>query len=456
MNNRKWMILVLGILVAIAIWFAIATEDKKTGATEMGASADYDIEFELDSEDVFHVATKIRVTNDSDEAFEDIGFYFVPNALNPEETADFYQDSAESEIEAVSGWGVDMPYSLKNNELLVELHSPLQPGESETIDISYSLKLPKGSLRLSQDERNFHLAQWYPMLAQYDGGWNIQDFDLTGESYHTGFGSFTVSYSLPQEFLVASSAEDGVVQASSSGTVQGDRIKDFYMALLNPAQWLHETVQADGTDIRLFMPLDQELLDKSAEIAQSAFAFFEETIGDNPFPEIDIIGNYGNMEYPNIVEVGADQDSIDTVLVHEIAHQWFYYIVGNDPFEDAWLDESITEFAASLFLTDYYGDEAYGFNSAEMALLSEEPEKYTNLPLDEYSDYRYVSTVYGEAPLRLRDFFAERGGQDEALAFLAAYYEEFQFKFLNTEDFKAFFEEYFEGDQKEFLDSWLK
>ena len=456
MNNRKWMILVLAILVAIAIWFAISTQDKKTGATEMGASADYDIEFELDSEDVFHVATKIRVTNDSDEAFEDIGFYFVPNALNPEETADFYQDSAESEIEAVSGWGVEMPYSLKNNELLVELHSPLQSGESETIDISYSLKLPKGALRLSQDERNFHLAQWYPMLAQYDGGWDIQDFDLTGESYHTGFGSFTVSYSLPQEFLVASSAEDGVVQASSSGTVQGDRIKDFYMALLNPAQWLHETVQADGTDIRLFMPLDQELLDKSAEIAQSAFAFFEETIGDNPFPEIDIIGNYGNMEYPNIVEVGADQDSIDTVLVHEIAHQWFYYIVGNDPFEDAWLDESITEFAASLFLTDYYGDEAYGFNSAEMALLSEEPEKYTNLPLNEYSDYRYVSTVYGEAPLRLRDFFAERGGQEEALAFLSAYYTEFQFKFLNTEDFKVFFEDYFEGEQSEFLDDWLK
>ena len=162
------------------------------------------------------------------------------------------------------------------------------------------------------------------------------------------------------------------------------------------------------------------------------------------------------MEYPNIVEVGADEASIDTVLVHEIAHQWFYYIVGNDPFEDAWLDESITEFASSMFLTDYYGDEAYGYSSAEMAMLSTNPEKYTNLPLDEYTDSRYVSTIYGEAPLRLRDFFAERGGQEEALAFLAAYYAEFQFGFLNTEDFKVFFEDYFEGDQSEFLENWLK
>lgn len=458
MTRRIWTVLALALifLAAIAIWIAIAAQEKKAGATEMGASAVYDIELELDNEDVFHISAKIEVANDSDVAFEDIGFYFVPNALNPEETDDFYQESAESEIEAVSSSGADTPYSLENNELLVELQNPLQPGESEMIEISYSLQLPEGGLRLSQEDRNFYLAQWYPMLAQYDEGWDIQDFDLTGESYHTGFGEFTVSYSLPQEFFVASSADDGIVQASSSGMVRGERIKDFYMALLNPAQWLHETVQVEGTEIRLFMPLDQELLESSTEVAQAAFAFFEESIGDNPFPELDIIGNDGYMEYPNIVEVGADEASIDTVLVHEIAHQWFYYIVGNDPFEDAWLDESITEFASALFLADYYGDESYGYNSAEMAMLSEKPERYTNLPLDEYSDPRYVSTVYGEAPLILRNFFAERGGQEEALAFLSAYYTEFQFRFLNTEDFKVFFEDYFEGDQSEFLDSWLK
>ena len=456
MNRRRWIVLGLALIAALVIWIVLATQDDKDGVTEMGASAVYDIELELDSEDVFHIAAKIDVTNDSDVPFEDIGFYFVPNALNPEETDDFYQESAESEIEAVSDGDANLPYSLENNELLVELQSPLQPGESEKIEISYSLQLPKGGLRLSQDERNFYLAQWYPMLAQYDGGWDIQDFDLTGESYHTGFGEYTVAYDLPQEYFVATSAEDGAVQPSSSGTVQGEQIKDFYLALLNPAQWLHDTVQTGSTEMRLFMPLDQEVLESSAKVAQAAFAFFEKSIGDNPFPELDIIGNDGYMEYPNIIEVGADLDSIDSVLVHEIAHQWFYFIVGNDPFEDPWLDESITEFAAALFLVEYYGDEAYAFNSAEMAMLSARPEKYTNLPLDEYSDPRYVSTVYGEAPLILRNFFADRGGQEEALAFLSAYYTEFQFRFLNTEDFKVFFEDYFEGDQSEFLDSWLK
>lgn len=455
-TKKRMLIFVAVLLLIAAIWIFNTGQSHKRNATEMGASAVYDINLELDSKDIFHITAHINVTNDSEMPFQDIGFYFVPNALNQEETADFFQDSAEAVIQKVSGREGTLPYSLENNKLLVELEKPLQSGSSEEIEIVYSLKLPENGLRLSQVERNFYLAQWYPMLAQYDKGWNIQDFDLTGESYHTGFGEFSVRYTLPREFLVASSAEDGEVLPASSGTMQGAQIKDFYLALLNPDQWLHKTVEVDDTKLRLFMPLDQELLDESGDVAQAAFSFFKEEIGDNPFLELDMIGNDGFMEYPNIIEVGSEQHLIDTVLVHEIAHQWFYFIVGNNPFEDAWLDESITEFASAVFLTDYYGDDSYGFHSAEMAMQFEKPEKYTNLPLDEYSDARYVSTVYGEAPIRLRDFFAERGGQAEALAFLSAYYQEFQFEFLNTEDFKVFFEDYFEGDQSGFLDDWLK
>lgn len=456
LNKKIWILLVAVLLLAAAIWKVNATLNTKNNATDMGASAVYDLNVELDNEDVFHITANIDVTNESGEAFQDIGFYFVPNALNPEDTENFFQESADATIERISGTNGDMPYRLENNELLVELENTLAPGSSETIDIAYSLKLPANGMRLSQVEQNFYLAQWYPMLAQYDNGWDIEDFDLTGESYHTGFGTYTVAYTLPQQFLVASSAEDGDVKPTSSGIVQGDQIKDFYLALLNPDQWLDQTVEAGDTSLRLFMPLDQELLDESADVAQAAFEFFEKEIGDNPFSELDIIGNDGFMEYPNIIEVGSQRGLIDTVLVHEVAHQWFYFIVGNDPFEDAWLDESITEFASALFLTDYYGDESYAYKSAEMAKQFEKPEKYTNLALNKFSDARYLSTVYGEAPLRLRDFFAERGGQEEALAFLAAYYEEFEFEFLNTKQFKQFFEAYFEGDQSEFLDEWLK
>lgn len=457
-SNRIWIFIAAAVLalIAFASWFLYFKENNTGNSTAMGASASYDIELTLDEGDEFGIKAVVEVKNESQESFEDIGFYFVPNALNPDEIPDLPQEAAQTAIEAVTVDGEEAQYDLDNNELLVELSEPLTVGGTVKIEVDYSLRLPEDGMRLSQDGNNFFLAQWYPMLAQYDRGWDIEPFDMTGESYHTGFGDFKVVYELPQEYYIASSAPDGEVEPLSSGTVEGERIKDFYIAFMDPEEWIHETVAVEGADLRLFMPDDPELLDESAVMAEAAYTFFENEIGDNPFPELDIIGNDGYMEYPNVIEVATSWEALDSVLVHEIAHQWFYYIVGNDPFEEPWVDESITEFAASLFLSDYYGDETYGFSSAEQAANSFRQEKYANLPLDEFEDPQYVSTVYGQAPLMLRNFFEERGGQSEALEFLSAYYAEYQFDYVNTEKFKQFFETYFDGDQSEFLESWLK
>jgi hypothetical protein len=422
----------------------------------MGASAVYKLDLQLDEQNWFHISAEIDVLNKSEEAFEELGFYLVPNAINPKEIPELEQPAADIAIESVKWKNGELPYSLNNNELLVQLESALEPGATEKITIDYTLKLPENGMRLSQDGDNYFLAQWYPMLAQYDGGWDIQDFDMTGESYHTGFGDFEVSYTLPKEYLVASSAAEGNTQPVSSGTVKAERVKDFYLAFLNTEQWLHESVEVNDTVLRLFMPMDQEFLDENAEMAKAAYAYFEEQIGGNPYPELDIIANDGYMEYPNVIEVASTRDALDEVLVHEIAHQWFYFIVGNDPYEDAWLDESITEFAASLFLSDYYQDEEYGFSSAQMSADAYRKANYANLPLDEFSEGEYVSTVYGEAPLLLRDFFNERGGQEEALEFLSAYYKEFQFEYVNTPAFKEFFTDYYGEEHSGFLDNWIK
>ncbi|MBZ5201106.1 M1 family metallopeptidase [Planomicrobium chinense] len=458
--NKKmiWVaVAAVAILVAAAIiYFSLRETSNEKGSTEMGASADYKLDVQMDDQNRFRISADINVLNESNEAFEDLGFYLIPNAINPDDMAELAQASAEIAVESVKRGDEELSYSLENNKLLVELEAGLEPESTEEISVAYTLKLPENGMRLSQDGDNYFLAQWYPMLAQYDKGWDIQDFDMNGESYHSGFGDFEVSYTLLNEYLVASSATEGSIQPSSSGTVKGERIKDFYLAFLNTEEWLSESVEVNETVLRLFMPRDQEFMDENIVKAKAAYAFFEERIGDNPFPELDIIANDGYMEYPNVIEVASTWDALDEVLVHEIGHQWFYYIVGNDPYEDAWLDESITEFATSIFLSDYYQDEDYGFRSAQMAADAYRQEKYANLPLSEYNEGEYVSTVYGEAPLVLRNFFEERGGSDEALEFLAAYYEEYQFKYVNTPTFKDFFTSYYGEEHREFLDSWLQ
>src|SRR5690606_28640947 len=230
----------------------------------------------------------------------------------------------------------------------------LEPDSAATVAVEYSMILPEGGMRLSQVDDNYYLAHWYPMLGIYKDGWDIIDYDSKGESYDTDYGDYTVSYELPKEYLVASSGEDGPIEATQNGLVKGQNIKDFYLAIMDPDEWETETVQANDTKLRVFTPVSANMLEETSELAAEAYVYFEENIGDKSYGELDIIGNDGYMEYPNIIEVAADEESQESVLVHEIAHQWFYYLVTNDPYQEAWLDEGLTEFASSLFISERY------------------------------------------------------------------------------------------------------
>lgn len=449
------------VFIAVTIYFVIQlyseepNEQARTSSIP-SSSTSYDINLNMTESRVFQVSADILITNDSEENWADIAFHFVPNAMNPESTAGYSGDSAGVEMKSITSGEDELFYELEDGGLFIELESDLTPGEQQTVTIEYTLAVPEDGMRLAQVEKNFYLAHWYPMLAEYDDGWQVNDYDPKGESYETGYGDYTFTYQLPDDYLIATSAPDGPAEASSSGTLTGEAIKDFYAAFLDPADWQFAERKSGKTELRVFVPAESEILEETAELSVDAFAYFEENIGDYPFAELDLIANDGYMEYPNIVEVPMDEELLDSILVHEITHQWFYYLVGNDPYENAWLDESLTEFSTGLFLSDYYGDEDNGFQNAKAYEESYETETYADLTLDEFDTSAYYATVYGKVPLLLKDFFDERGGNEEALEFLADYYEEFQFQRVTKQQFRDFFEDSFEGDQQEFLNSWLQ
>ncbi|RLQ89889.1 M1 family metallopeptidase [Planomicrobium sp. Y74] len=460
MKKKGWVaagvIALISTVVLMIAFFSGEPEMQVSDGKPEGTNANYDLNLEMDEEGLFTVSSVIEVTNDSDDAWEEVGFYLVPNAMNAVETHSYRDLQAEIELFDVLVDGEPADFTLDNNELMLQLPAELETGGAVEVTVDYSLKVPEDGMRLAQVDNNFYLAHWYPMLAVYDNGWDIEDYDPKGESYDTGYGNYTVSYQLPEEYLVASSADDGELEAAASGELEGDNYKDFYIAFMNPEEWQTGTVQTGDTDLRVFMPADVDLLEETVALAKETYSYFEKEIGDNPFSELDIIANDGYMEYPNVIEVATEREAMEPILIHEIAHQWFYFLATNNPFEDAWLDESVAEFATALFISERNGDTDSGFRDASLSQASHPPEKYVNLPLDEFEEAAYYSTVYGKGPLMLKEFFDANGGREKALEFLSDYYAAFQFKTVDSEDFRTFFEDYFDGDQSEFLDSWIE
>jgi hypothetical protein len=96
------------------------------------------------------------------------------------------------------------------------------------------------------------------------------------------------------------------------------------------------------------------------------------------------------------------------VLVHEVAHMWFYGMVGNSQFRDPWLDEAFATWAEAV-------PDPPPARAVESALDQERAVGGSMADFD--ADGPYVSTVYGKGGAALLAARDAAGAQafDEAI-----------------------------------------
>jgi len=87
-----------------------------------------------------------------------------------------------------------------------------------------------------------------------------------------------------------------------------------------------------------------------AAAAKAALPMFETRLGPYPYPVLEVVqsaGGYG-MEGPGVawIPTGVAAANLTYLVTHEIAHQWFYGIVGNDQARDPFADEAAADFVA--------------------------------------------------------------------------------------------------------------
>ena len=179
---------------------------------------------------------------------------------------------------------------------------------------------------------------------------------------------------------------------------------------------------------------------------------------------------YGGMEYPNLVFIS---DSIDEpqeyqkVIVHEIAHQWWYSVVGNDEINEAWLDESLAEYSTALF---FGANSKYGLTYEEFTqnafssyllyvdvieTIRGEVNTKMNLAVFEYqNDYEYSYMVYVKGVIMF-DSLKSAVGEKQVLSGLKKYYQNNKFKIASKIDFYDAFKSACHEDLETFFEGYL-
>jgi len=187
---------------------------------------------------------------------------------------------------------------------------------------------------------------------------------------------------------------------------------------------------------------------------------FGEAFGKYPYPDVNIFETAlfaGGMEYSGLVMIGSDlqyysddYSVVKEVTAHELGHQWFYGIIGTDPYNEPWLDESFASFTEIVYadvigddylssMFDSYGpDSYYGENSTPI-----------NRAYDEFvSDYQYYESAYttGQAMLY---YLREAMGDEVFYHMMRTYVSRHAFGIVTEDDFLNVIYEYCGADNAE-------
>ena len=286
--------------------------------------------------------------------------------------------------------------------LQIALPTPLAQGQSATIGFDLGITVPSGADRFGYDGAFSMIGNALPVLAVKDGsGWHLDPYTNNGESFYSLAADFKVTLDHPTTLLVPATGAS-VDTAGSSGrtvtTATASKVRDFAWAA-GPFSKISGTSTA-GTPINVYSVsgISSANAQSMLTTAKTAVDAHAARFGAYPYGELDaVIDNnfwFGGMEYPGFV---LDLVST-TALTHEIGHQWFYGIVGDDEYNSPWLDEAFTDYATDLALSKT------GTSCWSSVSWASTAENITNSMAywDAHSS-RYSTVVYGYGKCALHD-----------------------------------------------------
>ncbi|HVD70105.1 MAG TPA: M1 family aminopeptidase, partial [Actinomycetota bacterium] len=243
--------------------------------------------------------------------------------------------------------------ALACTEIEVTLDSPLAQGERTTLSMDLEIDVPARNDRFGYHNGLALMGTALPTLEVHDDqGWHHDPFIDLGESFYSIVGRYRVTLNTPEALDTPTS---GVV-ASSTTPVPGRRETTYVAKDVRDFAWaagrLRRVVGSAG-DTRVVVSYQDDAISASEartalRNAERSLDTFSSSFGTFPYREMDVVlagfATFGGMEYPTIIFTNPDRFTVS----HELAHQYWYGIVGDNEFAEPWLDESFATWSQYL------------------------------------------------------------------------------------------------------------
>lgn len=369
-----------------------------------------------DSSNIITGTEQLTYTNNSPDTLYFLFFNMYQNAFQPGSYLDNLQKNNREkvrygkyeqmqlgiEVRNIRDGGDSLSTELDNTILKVFLKKPILPGASRTLQMDFTTFYESGSTRRRMKSykawqfKHFNGCQWYPKICVYDAksGWNTDQH--LGREFYGDYGTFDVDLTFPNDYIVEATGvlqnENEVLPAelkkklniynfkdkkwdSKPDTVvprikgetktwkyHAENLHDFAFTA-DPTYRIHDTIvypgRKNGEGVRCVAIVQEPHAAKwqnAVEYLAQIIHVFSRDFGVYEYPKIVVADAADGMEYPMLTLDGGKDPDYRGLLVHEVGHNWFYGLIGNNETYRAFLDEGFTQFLTAWGLEAIDGD----------------------------------------------------------------------------------------------------
>ncbi|MEC7618141.1 MAG: M1 family metallopeptidase, partial [Bacteroidota bacterium] len=292
---------------------------------------------------------------------------------------------------------------------ILSLNNSLKKGDSIEITTPFRVKIPSGRFsRLGHIGQSYQITQWFPKPAVYDAdGWHPLPYLNQGEFY-SEFGKYDVSITLPDNYVIMATGDlqnTEEIKFLNKKAIETEKLiaenklpitdtlgkKDMSFPKSNTHYKTVRFIQNDVHDFAwfadkryhvlkgevklpssgrtvetwaLFTNNEAKLWSSAIEYLNDATYYFSKWVGEYPYNHVTAVDGTisagGGMEYPNITVIGSSGNKygLETVIIHEVGHNWYYGILGSNERDHAWMDEGLNTYIEIRYFEEKYGNQS--------------------------------------------------------------------------------------------------
>lgn len=336
-------------------------------------------------------------------------------------------------------------YNLSGQTLRLTLPQTLSAGSATTITLNFRLNIPQKSSNdvFGHDFNQINLVDWYPFVVPYRGGWVLHDPMPWGE--HLVYDSSDVELNLKTDSTVTVAV--GAPAESNGEWIRYRMYGTRTLGLSASDEFLVSETTAGNVTIRSYYFNGYQSAGEGIKnFSAQAVNTYTQQFAPYPHQHLAIVQTDmdDGQEYDGLIFLATDfysqyngtaRSNLVTIGVHEVAHQWWYSLVGNDSALEPWLDEALATYSERIFYENNYPANISWWWQFRVNYF--DPTGYVDTNIYNGGSFRlYTNAVYFQGAFFL-DELRERMGYGNFSEFLKEYASRYAYGYATASDFFA-------------------